>query len=557
MRNRFFSLYLALLNDHYGFSAAKYYFLKKRQRTWEPILVALSLLPALVMGIVFLWKLTEQLFLAGLAFGQPHLALVNGALLVSVAGLFFGFFSVLSAFYFSQDLPALVPLPLRSWEILSAKLGVVLTGQYALNLLILLPLWIRYGLLAQAGVGYVLSAVVVFFALPVLPLAVASLLAVLLMRVVNISRYRDKLTLFGGILLLVVVLGFQYWLQNSLGTDDPNLLMEQLLSQADGLIKAVSRTFPPSLWAAQAMAYAHTAQGWLNLLYLVVASLVGVGVLYLIGEKVFFAGLLAGLEGSRGSRRKRMVKVEQREGRPIWTLANLEWKLFVRDPGFALNGLVGYVILPVMVLLPLFGQTGGNNPFAELNLAEFSPFLVAGGIALYFMSMTGLSMIPGTTFSREGSRLWIVRGLPLTIGELILAKAAGAQIVNTVGCLLGVVVVSFLLGWNWGAVLAGSLLGILLAWSLAVFLIIIDLRKPMLDWVNPVKAVKSNLNALVGMLLGFGFAFGLGALFYLNANTDTLWLIPVELLAAALLLGALDLYLVKQWAPQLWARIGG
>lgn len=108
-----------------------------------------------------------------------------------------------------------------------------------------------------------------------------------------------------------------------------------------------------------------------------------------------------------------------------------------------------------------------------------------------------------------------------------------------------------------GAVLAGSLLGILLAWSLAVFLIIIDLRRPMLNWVNPVKAVKSNLNALLGMLLGFGLAFGLGALFYLNASTDMLWLIPAEILAVALLLGALDLYLVKQWAPRLWTWIGG
>src|SRR5690606_33814516 len=224
MKNRLWTLYRTLLNNHYGFSAAKFYYIKKRQRTWEPLVIVAGLTPAVVMGIVFIWNLTEQLFIGGLAFGQPHLALLNGALLVSLAGLFFGFFSVLSAFYFSTDLPVLVPLPLRSWEILGAKLGVVLTGQYALNLLILLPLWLRYGLLAGVGVGYVRSGAVVFIALPLLPLILASILTLLFMRVVNVSRHRDKLSLVGGLLLLVLVVGFQFWWQSSLGVDDPELL---------------------------------------------------------------------------------------------------------------------------------------------------------------------------------------------------------------------------------------------------------------------------------------------------------------------------------------------
>ena len=221
MKTRLWTLYRTLLNNHYGFSAAKFYYIKKRQRTWEPLVIVAGLTPAVVMGIVFIWNLTEQLFIGGLAFGQPHLALLNGALLVSLAGLFFGFFSVLSAFYFSTDLEVLLPLPLKSWEILTAKFAVVLTGQYAINLLILLPLWLRYGLLAGVGLGYIVSAVVVFLALPVVPLVLASILAVLLMRLVNISRHKDRLALVGGFLLVIVLVGFQFWLQSSLGGDDP------------------------------------------------------------------------------------------------------------------------------------------------------------------------------------------------------------------------------------------------------------------------------------------------------------------------------------------------
>ncbi|NMB02207.1 MAG: hypothetical protein GX971_11945 [Firmicutes bacterium] len=557
MKNRLWSLYCALLNDHYGWSAGKYYYLKKRQRIWEPILIAVAFLPLVVLAVVFIWNLTESLFLGGLAFGQPHLALMNGSLLVALAGLFFGFFYVLSAFYFSNDLVVLVPLPLRAWEILLAKLGVVLTGQYVLNALILIPLWLRYGLLAQVGIGYIVSALVVFLVLPVLPLVIASLLTVLLMRFVNISRHKDKLTLFGGIALLVVVFGFQFWLQNSLGSGDPEVIMQQLLSQADGIIKAMGRIFPPSLWAAQAMAYAHAAQGWINLTYLVLSSVVGIGILYLIGNKVFLQGLVAGLEGSRGSSRKHKVKVEQEAKSPLVTLASIERKLFVRDPGFALNGLVGYVLFPVMAFLPILGQSMEGNPFEQFNFQGVPPLLVMGGVALFFMVMTAMSMIPSTTFSREGRYLWIIRTLPVSISQIITTRVVAAQVVNTIGCLVGVIPLAYVFGWGVLEVVLGSIYGVLLASALAHLLVLLDLRRPMVDWVNPVKAVKSNLNAVLGFFGAFALAFALGVLFYLNTTTNTQWLIPLELLLVTVLLGALSRFLMKHWAQKLWARIGG
>ena len=555
MKNRVWSLFLSLLNVHYGWSAAKYYYIKKRQRTWEPILIGVSLAPVAVMTVGFVWIVTEQLFLGGLAFGQPHLALVTGALTVSVLGLFFGFFYVLSAFYFSNDLPTLIPLPMHSWEILVAKLGVILTGQYAMNALFLLPMGIRYGLLAQGGWGYVLAALVVFFVLPMIPLLIASILAMLLMRFVNLSRYKDKLTLVGGILLLVVVLGSTYWLQAHAGTDDPAVLIERLLSEADGLILAVGRAFPPSLWAAQAMAYTPQLQGWLNLLYLLISGFVALAILYFLGERVFLQGVVAGLEGSRGSGKRVTAGTEHEARDPFWTLVSTEMKLFLRDPNFALNGLIGYVLVPVMALLPLFGQNMEGNPFALLNLGELNPFLLSGGIALFFMVMSAFSMIPSTTFSREGRYLWIIRSFPLSMAKIIQTRGVAAQVVNTIGCLLGLIPLAYLFGWGVAEVVFGTVLGLALASAVAYLLVLLDLSRPMLDWVNPIKAVKSNLNAMLGAFGTFGVAFLLGTLFALNLRTDTFWLIPLELLVVAGLLIGVATRLGRRVAPRLWAKI--
>jgi ABC-2 type transport system permease protein len=396
---------------------------------------------------------------------------------------------------------------------------------------------------------------VVFFVLPIIPLVIASVLAVLLMRVVNLSRYKDRLTLIGGILLLVIVMGSTYWMQENLGTDDPTVLLEQLLSQADGIVKMVGKVFPPSIWAAQAMAYGDSYQGWQNLLYLVLSGILSLGILYLLGEKVFMQGVMTGLEGSRGTGKRKKLGVQHNAGNLFMTLVNTERKLFLRDPNFALNGLVGYVLLPLMALLPVFGQGLEGNPFAQFNLGEIHPFLIMGGIAIFFMVMTSFSMIPSTTFSREGKYLWIIRTLPLSISQIIGTRIVAAQVVNTIGCLLGVVPLAYFFGWGVLEVLGGTAFGILLAGTFAFLLALLDLSRPMLDWVNPIRAVKSNFNAIIGVFGSLALAFLVGLVFFLNMQTGTLWLIPLELTVVTAILAAIARFLARNIAPKLWAKI--
>lgn len=555
MKNSFLSLYLASMNTHYGWSVFKERYLKKKERLWEPLLLTLALGPVFIMGIVLIWTLTESFYIFGLGVNQPQLPLIYGTLMVSVLALFFGFLSILSTFYFSQDLSLLIPLPLRSWEILAAKFSVVLTGQYVLNAVILLPLWLRYALLAKMSFSYFIVALLTFLVLPILPLALVSVVTILLMRLVNLSRYKDKLTLIGGIILLIVVFGGQYLLQQSFGSGDPQALLEQVLIELDGLIYLVGKVFPPSIWAAQAMAYSSQAQGWLNLFKLVTVSTLTLAILYFLADRFFLQSIVSGLEGSKGRERKHFEQLSQKPQQPLLRLAQLESKLFLRDPGFALNGLVGYVLLPFFAVLPFFGKKLEGNPFELLQLNDLPPLLIMGGIALFFAVMTAMSMISSTTFSREGKYLWIIKSLPLSIGQIITARVLAAQMINVIGSLLGVLPLAFLFKWNAWMVFWGILFGIILGANFSYFLILFDLRRPMLDWINPIKAVKSNLNAMLGLFGSFAVALLLFGLFILNLKSNTLWLIPIELGLVCALAFAFVRFLLKNWAEELWARI--
>ena len=88
-------------------------------------------------------------------------------------------------------------------------------------------------------------------------------------------------------------------------------------------------------------------------------------------------GLLAGLKepGVRQAKNSRCSP----EANRLRTLAGMEVKLFVRDPNFALNGLIGYVLYRSW-LSPLLGNKTEGNPFDLLNLEEVHPLLVVGAL---------------------------------------------------------------------------------------------------------------------------------------------------------------------------------
>lgn len=552
--NRVWNLYKTLLNVQYNWSAAKYTYIRKRQRLWEPLVIFFGLAPVvvlLVMGIVWV---SEAVYQSGMMFAQPHVLLAFAALVSQIITLFFGVFYVLSAFYFSNDLRLLIPLPYKPWEMLTAKLLAIMTGQYVPILLTFVPAAVVYGIRSQADPVYWLAAVLVFLGLPVLPLILATVLSILLMRIVNLSRRKDLWAVIGGFALTFAIIGFQFYLQFTVGDAHPEELLHQFLQRADGLVEALGRYFPPSVWAAKAMAYAGSAVGWLNFLVFAAVTAAGGALLLVLADKVFYQGVISGMERGKKGRARTGQMVPGRERPLVWSLALMEMRLFMRNPGFVLNGLIGYILFPVMAIVPRFAPLEDGNPFALIgSVVDFH--LITGGIALFFVLMSAMSMIPATTFSREGKYLWFPRTLPISIDQVLAGRILGAQIINVLGSMLSVLAVSWVFQFPWSAVVLGSLLGAVLSTATAGLFTILDLARPMLNWANPVKAVKSNLNSIIALAIAAGLAFVLGCGMYHLVRWGLGYLIYMELLLGAALCWGLYRFLVSSYAGDRWRRI--
>jgi ABC-2 type transport system permease protein len=505
--------------------------IRKRDKIWRPILILLSLLYSFGVLAFLFSKLADALVMTGMQFGQPEIAYTLAIVAIQIVVLVMGLFLVISTFYFSNDLSILVPLPLKPSYIFTGKLATVIINEYLTAALFFVPTVIAYTRFAGGGIGYWLTLVIIFLLLPLLPLAISSALALGMMKVIN-RRHRDTLMVIGSLLLVIVTLGLNFFIQANLG-EDPAAL-EKLLTSRYGLIETVGSRFPASIWATKAIAQAGTSEGWLNLgLFLAVTALAFL-LLMALSEKLFFAGLIGGDEVVRKSKRLSQAQWESKtQQRGVFAaLFWREWKLFLRTPIFALNGFLGALIMPIALVMPLLAQGGGQlAEFLAVVQTEPGSTIAALGVAAIIVFLGALNTIASTSISREGKLFYISKMIPVAAETQARAKLTHAF----VGTLVSIVpitaayiiivkpsildaIAAILIG------LSGSLLGLACG-------LYIDMRWPRLHWTNPQQAVKQNFNAVIPMFLEMAVLGGSGYLTFKLIAAE--W--PVHLIYAIFL----------------------
>ena len=543
------------LRSNFGLAVLKHRLFKEKKDRWlVPVigLVGLGVVPlfyGVVLLIVNVYGVLEPM-------GQATALLSTGFLAGQFLILIFGIYYVISAFYFSRDLEFLVPLPLRPAEVMTSKFAVIVINEYLTVAAVVLPVVVTFGVLAKGGAGYWVNAVLVYLALPVIPLALVSVAVVAMMRFINVSRKKDALILIGSLLLIVLALGFQIVLGRTAGGTSGAGASAQAIAafftSPDSLLNRVGAFFPPGIWAAKAVAGGFTGRGLANLALFLGVSVGLFAAMVVLAEKLFYRGLV-GLGETTGKRRRltrdemsRRVSSGRRAGAAIFWR---EWKLMNRTPIFLLNGTLTVVLFPALLVLMAtmnpgragaggVGSGGGGDPMALVRaMASANPLVVILATALFMTVCGSINGTASSAFSREGAQFWISRVIPVAPREQAAAKFVHSYLVAALGVVTASVVGAVFLHLKAAPLAAAAGLSLVTGVLLTAVGMIIDLARPLLDWTNPQKAIKQNLNVLLALLANIGILtgvfFGIKAL--IKAKLATAAVLGVAAAALAVL----------------------
>lgn len=541
MTHPWLSLFKALLNVNFGVSALKHQ-IKSRERIWEPLLILLGLLVGGGSIIFLVVLMAGQFVQVGLTVGQPELILTMAHLAAAIMVFVFGIAFVMSSMYFANDIPMLMSMPLRPRQIVSAKVATVLVNEYLTMAVILIPVYAVYAVHVPVSPWYYPTAVLTFLLTPIIPLLVATLVTMVLMRAVGGARRRDLLTMVGSLLAIVVYLAIQWALQSTDVTEAE--IAEILFERLHGLSQVMAAGFPPGLWGMQSLALAGTGAGLWALVKLAGLSVVLFAALLVLGERVFVRAVQ---EGGETGKRRRRAALDLREGSAVAAVARVERRLILRTPVYALNGLLGFILFPVLLFLPVYSDMEALNEL--LSLGVLDPMVGALILGAWFGLATATSAVLPTAFSREGSRfLWILKSQPLSGREFFLGKLKGGLSMMLIGSLPGAVLIIYLLKLGPASIVLGLLLGVLLSTLISVVGLGVDMMRPMLNWTDPARAMKSNLNVLIlfVILAAIAIAGFFGGRFLIRLGADLTTLVVTAIAGISVILGLLWLL----WAPR-------
>jgi len=509
------ALVRAGLRSNFGLSVLRHRLFVEKKDRWLAVLIGaavLGVLPSLY-GLILL---VQNVYLALKPLGQERALLTLGVLGGELFILIFGLYYVISAFYFSRDLEFLIPLPLKPWEVIASKFAVILVNEYLTVMAIVLPVLVGYGVIARSPLAYWVNGLLVYLFLPVIPLAFVSLLVVALMRVVNIGRKKDALILAGSVLLIAVSMGLQFLMGRSGRGEISGQAMTRFFTSPDSLLNIVGSRFPPSIWASKAIAGGFSAPGLLNLALFAGTSVVLFAAILFLSEKLFYRGLvgLSEVSGRRRTLSRAQMSERVSSGRhAVRAVFAREWRIMNRTPIFLLNGVLVVLIVPVVFVVMAKAGSGRGDAGSILKMmASANPLFTILAAAAFMVVCGSLNGTSSSTFSREGGQFWISRVIPVPAGEQVAAKFLHSYLVSVLGTITASAVAAWILHLKiWMLVVAAGL-SLVAGLFLTALGMLIDLARPLLDWTNPQKAIKQNLNVLIATFADVGI---LTALFFL------------------------------------------
>ncbi len=459
---------------------------------------------SMLLGLVLLFALGSvvyaeyELFGVLRSMGQEALLPAMTMLMAMMASLLLGLFQSISGLYQGRDAAWLAVLPVSSRQIYAAKLTSLYLSDLVLNLPIIIPAAVLYLTSRTDLILPILRLIPIFLFLPVLPLAIVSLVSYLLMKLSSFARNRE--TVLTGLSILFMV-GYMLTVSriSAVSGADGEEAVARMLASEDGLMNKLLSGFPPARWAAQGF----IGSFWLMLLFCLVSA-VGMAVSFLLtGRDYLPTALSAGEKTHKGGKGRAAVSAS-RAASPLAALIRLEIRDLVRTQTYLLNGVLGGLVMPIALMIGVssgmsqVGNVGKNEMSEVFGQLDLSLLIIIATGAFYLCSF--INQLPATAVSREGRHYPLSLSLPVRQSVRLTAKLLVSLVLNLLSMLILLVPVLFFLPLPLHGLLAAFGLAFLLSVFPAAFCLYMDARRPKLNWMTEIDALKKNFNSYFSLI---------------------------------------------------------
>ena len=467
----------------------------------------------LIYGILFLYFAGLIIFLGynlldGLIAIHQETVFV-GMILFMIFGLAIvqTIFSSINILYFTKDNEYILPLPLKPYQIILARTNVMLIAEYAIIFLLgFIPL-IMYGILTGAGMVYYITMVFAVILIPILPVLLISIIVMVIMSFAKLTKNRNRFQLFATLLVFAVIIAISIS-TSGMKQDLTNEEMAQMLVQANGMIELVKGYIPTVDYLMEALTTNSLFIAIIEVFKTLGITIVGFILYMIIAQKIYFKGLVGNLFGGGASSSNKKINQRKYKNSKLYkSYVEKEFKNMARNPVFLMQCLIPAILIPIIMVVVVYAGLNSDGMGLEqitqmLQQMPTNTFIIACVILGVIQFFTMFIYISITAISRDGENAVFIKYIPVPLYKQYMYKIIPNIIMNIVTIIITLGMAQYILHLPIVTVIALFIVATIMGLLQSIAMLIIDLKRPKLNWDSEYAVAKQNLNLIFPMLLG-------------------------------------------------------
>lgn len=411
-----------------------------------------------------------------------------------VMGAFGSIFNTYAGLYLAKDNNLLMAMPIPPSKILRVRLSGVYAMGLFYEMLVMIPVLIRYFVTVKPTVISVFCAVWITLMLSVFVLILSTVLGWAAARISEKTKHKSLITV---ILSLTFIIGYYYLYAMAMSHFQEIAANPQI---AGDFIKGyLSPIYQIGL----------AAEGNLIAVLWVTITVFGLfGIVYVILVKSY----LKMITSNKGE-----AKVKYKEQPAAFhsvdrALLGKEFRRFLSSPTYMLNCGLGIVVMVAAAVALLIKADTVKMIVAEVFADQqgMIPLLITAAVCM----MTTMNDITAPSVSLEGKNLWIVQVFPVSGWQVLMAKLKLHLILTLAPAAILVISVQIVLKLSFPFSILIPMAVALFILFMALFGLTLNLKMPNVTWTNEIIPIKQSMCVMITLFGGWILVMGLAGLYW-------------------------------------------
>lgn len=418
-----------------------------------------------------------------------------------------------NVYFFSRDYEVLLPLPIKSEELLISKFNTILINLYFSELIFAVFPLIIYGILTNAGILYYFYLILILLIFPILSNLIVSLIMMIFMKLSKFIKNKDVFQILITLIFIFIIFILEFQIVSNIINkidNNVNIASEETTNQFNNFNNKLENSCKYFLIINPTVNILNNYNKLISifeLLKIIFIDLIFLILFILIGKKYYLKNILNNnniylkkINNNKIEKKSKKLKIKK-------SYLKKEFKILFKNPTFFMQCVFPTLILVVSCVLIIFiglpnlrailtSDLLGENIEFSVDLSVMC--LILGGIQFIF-TMSNISI---SAISREGKDAKLMKYIPIDFYKQFIYKTIPQIVLNNILIIIILILVKlifpeFQIIYLINLFILANLFNIINS----KLMVLVDLSRPNLNWNVDYEAIKNNNNKLFQYVL--------------------------------------------------------